>query len=365
MNVFRNSLFACLLGISLLLAGCGAASQVSPTARPAPTSTPAVDVGKSCVDALVPLEQPIVAGFGGNVDPWLFSAEGAAVAQLTALPPGLILNNPAWSPDGQTLAYTLLVSGANPALPWIQTGVICGFDRATGKGRPLVISSAATIPGEIAWAPDGTALLATRRRSIFDEQNILVREETDLVRYDLASGGEQVLLPGDSTPAISPDGARLAYVHADVQVGFPALMIGGPDGSNARQVEFLNPAFTSIAHLRWSPDGTRLVFSARGGPTAGEGAAPGERSWLARLFGARAASAHGEPGSLWIVQADGTGLRPLLPAADDPLAAWNPDGKTLLVSDWVEGLFILDPETGEQTFVSDKREFWALEWAAK
>lgn len=364
MNVLKQRLISGLAGICLLLAACGAATDLRPTAPP-PASPPAADLGTSCGDATGPLDQPIVAGFGGNIDLWLVSADGAPTRQLTALPPTTGLDDPAWSPDGETLAYALFVPNVNPALPWLQTAIICGFDRASGKGRPLVLTSAGTIPGEIRWTPDGAALLATERRTILDAKNQLTGEETSVVRYDLASGRAQVLVPGQTTPAMSPDGRRLAYVYLDRSIGFPDLMLAGPDGSSPRPAEAPTPPFKAISNLRWSPDGAQLVFSARGGPTGGEGSAPAEPSWLARLFGARSASAHGEPGSLWIIQADGTGLRPLLPAADDPLATWNPDGKTLLVSDWTEGLFTLDPATGEQSFISDKREFWALEWAAK
>ncbi|HYF62097.1 MAG TPA: hypothetical protein VD886_04740, partial [Herpetosiphonaceae bacterium] len=187
-----------------------------------------------------------------------------------------------------------------------------------------------------------------------------------IARYEIALGGEKVIIRDAFTPAVAPDGKRLAFVQSNPQVGFPVLMLADIDGGNPTVLANPNPAFTSISTIRWSPDGSQLVFSARGGPTGGEGTTSSERSWLARLFGARSASAHGEAGSLWIVQADGAGLRPLLPAVDDPLATWNPDGKTLMVSDWTEGLFTLDPATSEQTFLGvDAREFWALEWAVK
>jgi Tol biopolymer transport system component len=367
MNMFKQRLSATLVGVGLLLAGCGAATE---TGRQPGTSTPApsqrtADSAAACANAAGPLDQPIVAGFGGNVDLWSFREDGAPVAQITAVQSSTALIAPAWSPDGKTLAYTLVLPGPDPARPWVQTGALCAFDRATGQGRVLVAASGSSIPSELSWTPDGAAILASQRRVVQDEVNQLDREEIAVVRYDLATGGEQILLPGFSTPAVAPDGKRLAYVSPNPQTGFPTLMLAAIDGSNPLTLIGSEHLFKGFTTIRWSPDGTRLVFSARGGPTVGEGAAPAQRSWLARLFGAGSAAAHGEPGSLWIVQSDGTGLRPLLPAADDPLSTWAPDGTSLLVSDWSDGLFLLDPATSEQTFLSDKREFWALEWAAK
>jgi Tol biopolymer transport system component len=363
MNLLKHRLAGVLASICLL-AGCGAATQAPPPTASGVAATRPPAEANVCVNALAPLEQPIVAGFGGNVDLWQLKADGTPVSALTGLQPGTFILSPAWSPDGQTLVYSLVQASNDPLLPWLQTATLCGFDRATGQGRVLAAGTVAIIPSEISWTPDGSALLTTQRRLILDAKNQLQREETAVVRYDLAAGSQQTLLLESSSPAVAPDGKRFAYVKANPQTGFPSLMLAGIDASNPQPLGAPDPPFKGIGNLRWSPDGAQLVFSARGGPTVGEGAAPAERSWLGRLFGARSASAHGEPGSLWIIQADGTGLRPLLPAADDPIATWSPDGKTLLVSDWSDGLFTLDPASGETTFMNDNREFWALEWAS-
>ena len=99
----------------------------------------------------------------------------------------------------------------------------------------------------------------------------------------------------------SPDGNRISYSRLD-----PAaegdwrktwVWTVRPDGTDALPLVLGNTA-------RWSPDGTQLVFSA---PTA--------RS----------------DGDLFVIRADGTGLRHLLstPRAERP-NAWSPDGRTIL-----------------------------------
>lgn len=358
--LFRRAV--CLLFFARVVVGCGASSQPVATSRP-PTAAPAVAADVACPDALVPLSSPIVAGFGANVDLWLLNADGSAAAQLTALPPTSAISHPAWSPALATLAYSLIVPSADPLLPWLQTGVICGFDRATGTGRLLVRGNVGETLSEPSWLPDATGLIVTRRRVLLDAQKQFQGEDVALVRYALAGGEPQVVVANATTPAIAPDGTRLAYVSPNQQTGFPALMIAALDGSDPQLLGVPEPPFKSINQPRWSPDGKNIVFSARGGPGSLGGAAPA-RSWLARLFGVGTAAAHGEPGSLWLVGADGQQLRPLIPTADDPLATWHPDSTTLLYSDWTNGLALLNPQDADTTALASAEQFWALEWSS-
>jgi dipeptidyl aminopeptidase/acylaminoacyl peptidase len=61
-------------------------------------------------------------------------------------------------------------------------------------------------------------------------------------------------------PQISPDDERLAYVST--QSGSHELWIAGRDGANARQLTRFAAGVVKMP--RWSPDGGRIVFLARG-----------------------------------------------------------------------------------------------------
>jgi Tol biopolymer transport system component len=344
--------------LGLLLVGCGAVNSPAPA-----TALPTVVASGLCANARQPLDQPIIAGIG--LDLWMLDADRASPTQITALQPGTIAASSAWSPDRTMLAYSLSLPPSDPLLPWLQAGIICGFDTATGQGRTLARSSLNDVLSEPSWAADSKSVVVTRRRINLNAKKQFQSEEVALVRYDLASGGEQVLVQSAMSPALSPNGQRLVYVSPNRDSGFPALMIANSDGSNPQALGTPEPPFKGISGPRWSPDGTQLVFSARGGPGAVEGALAGEeRSWWARWFAAGTASAHGEPGSLWVVQSDGTQLRPLIDSADDPLATWNPADNTLLYADWTNGLMRYDPATGSSESVGTPEQYWLLEWAS-
>jgi Tol biopolymer transport system component len=66
----------------------------------------------------------------------------------------------------------------------------------------------------------------------------------------------------DFTPAISPDGKKIAFVSD--RSGARELWICDLDGSNA--IKLTSFAGPDVVHPRWSSDGQRLVFSALSGP---------------------------------------------------------------------------------------------------
>jgi|APMI01.1.fsa_nt_gi TolB protein len=107
----------------------------------------------------------------------------------------------------------------------------------------------------------------------------------------------------ESSPSISPDGSKVAFIRLNDEMT-SALFIANVDGSNQREVRF-SPGYEGLdafASPAWSPDGTKLLFSA------------------------------GRPGALHLhmVRADGTHLQQLTDAAVSDLdGAWSPDGKSV------------------------------------
>ena len=142
----------------------------------------------------------------------------------------------------------------------------------------------------------------------------------------------------ETDPAYSPDGTRLVAVRlADVRDGVPTrsvLVIY--DLATGHGHEIPNTSFPyatrDIGHPRWSPDGSRIVFHVVKDPSTHrrhlvfpEPTAPG-------------------PSSIFVVGADGSGLRQITPdglGAGDP--DWSPDGSLIVFGptpwhDWFYGL---------------------------
>jgi TolB protein len=118
-------------------------------------------------------------------------------------------------------------------------------------------------------------------------------------------------------PALSPDGRRIAFLYATYDLAPPGggagLAVADANMRNWRLVAWsptlLGPADAPV----WSPDGTRLAFGVIRGTGSGSTANDGR--------------------ALFVVRADGKGLRRLTPwslrAGDRP--DWAPDGRRILV----------------------------------
>src|SRR5262245_35705293 len=163
------------------------------------------------------------------------------VRQITANPSGLGVTACAISPDGKRIVYA---DRSGAYLKTIATGEI--------ERLPLSVEQLESFD----WFPDQTKLLTTYFPPL---------ESPSIWVYSLAGSRSKKLRDGALSPAISPDGSRIAFTQFvgkwDMMLtGLPPqrLWIMGIDGSDA------HPASEDLGRNQispcWSPDGRRLAF---------------------------------------------------------------------------------------------------------
>jgi WD40 repeat protein len=183
-----------------------------------------------------PEHAEIAFASGGKI--WAARADGSERRLLVAG------EQPVWSPDGSKLAY--VSSGEDRSqLMMLGAGAVTPLRKGVSDGSP-------------SWSPDGTALVFSRF-TISGQ-----RYRSSIIVLDLASGAERVLvtytLARDvvSEPDWSPDGATIAYTHSridrehDIRPAIRAIPAGGGE-SRVLVRDAESPD--------WSPDGTRLAFA--------------------------------------------------------------------------------------------------------
>ncbi len=114
-------------------------------------------------------------------------------------------------------------------------------------------------------------------------------------------------VPGDTDPAWSPDGSKIAFVR--FREGGAGIWVMNADGTGARRITDGGPDVdgTDLGPA-WSPDGSRIAFAREGRP-------------------AKAATGNAD---IYVVNADGTDVVRL---TDDPMMeyapSWSPDGSKI------------------------------------
>ncbi len=252
--------------LALTLAGCGSRSNAT---RP-PTLV------------FVSVKDGDYAIFGADAD-------GSHARRLTkekgdpTTPAGLFFQvQPAWSPDGEKIAF----ASARDGTPHI---FVMNAD-GTGTKRLTDSDQEDEHPW---WSSDGRRIVFSREGAIFEVPS------TGGKAHRVGRG-----LGSDTSPAFSPDGRLIAYDYR--RPGFPIreLYVMNADGTGIRQVTRLGEVSSLPA---WSPDGKRLAFQSN-----------------ARL-------GHYE---IYTVDPDGRDLRRVTTSTIDATQpAWTPDGAIGFVRD--------------------------------
>lgn len=218
--------------------------------------------------------------------PWIYVVDSASVRRLV---PG---DEPAWSPDGATIAFqsqtgislidadgtnerTIRSGGFQPS--WSPDGRQIAFVdggirvmQADGAGERLLVSNAFIQGGDEMYRPDWST---DGQRIAFVRYDCCWMEPVEIYVVGLDGGPPQRVINGvvrggvtwyvsHWSPAWSPDGRSMALVF-----NFDVVTIGA--GAGASDMKALATSAAWESKLDWSPDGRRLVFSDYDGAKAG------------------------------------------------------------------------------------------------
>jgi hypothetical protein len=293
------------VAVALILVGAGIAGvQALGSADRQPAGEPTV----------APSEDPFA-----NVHGWIAYRDGQEIVAVDPAHPNNTLrlgpsseSDPmAWSADGTRLLLRGGMSGI-------------GF---SGADNLIILSSddpPTRLPGawhrawgsrvsgawHVTWgsfSPDGTQIVYGIQGSfpgpyIVDTDGGTARSLGGRCRDDHVCGE-----PGPESAAWSPDGSRIAWVDF--------VEDSSVYGSHAYVLSFVNPDGTGLQRevaslpsggwsLVWSPDGSRLAFS----------------NW--DFFGDRL-------GQIFVINADGSGLRQITTEGDNRWPTWSSDGSRI------------------------------------
>jgi TolB protein len=199
----------------------------------------------------------------------------------------------------------------------------------------------------------------------------------ELWRIDAGGGQAAPLLryPGSNVePVWSPDGRRLAFFSTDARAR-QSIVVSDPSGRRVRVLD-RHPTVRGRfldGHVRWSPDGKRLIFHRlrngtysvyvinadgrdlrRLGPGFEPSWSPDRRSIA---FALRTSRQTGY--DLWTMRPDGTG-RSLLrrSGAHDNHPEWSPDGRRIAFESNRNGntdIYVLDVRNGRERRITRNR----------
>ena len=243
---------------------------------------------------------------------WVAASDGSRNAQFTRGESSA--SGPAFSPDGQWLAFTTARSGSN------QIWVI-----PMGGGEARQVTDAKPGVGQFRWSPDGDAFAFVMRDPQTDEEEKATTEKRDVILVD-----QNFKFGHIYTAAFDPASTETA------------------EANRVTEGEF------HVTGFDWSPDGTQFVFAHQADPRINTG----------RLSG-----------DIALVPAEGGDVRQLVTGPGvESSPRWSPDGSLIAYGSTggqpepvgLSDLYVVDPATGESRMLPEtpNRSVFVAEWSA-
>lgn len=172
----------------------------------------------------------------GAKELWVMRWDGTEAQQLTSHKS--IALGPAWSPDGEWLAFTSFLRG-QPQLFTLKP--------TEGYLRPL--STLAGVNSSPSFSPDGTRIAFASGGDGNTDVYVVARDSGTPQRLTTTRAIE-------TQPAWSPNGRQIAYTST--VAGSPQLYLMDAEGTNVRRLTFEDSFADEAA---WAPDGVRLAYT--------------------------------------------------------------------------------------------------------
>ncbi len=158
--------------------------------------------------------------------------------------------SPAWSPDGAQIAFMRTLNGRASYVVIPAGG---GAERQVAEGQATGDESRPA--PSVAWTPDGKALVVSisdKSAPVLEIAPLDGSKIRPLTTNVEGSGG-------DTTPAVSPDGAAVAFVRGNSSTDGSDIFLCNLNGGPPRRVTFDDKP---IRGLTWTPDGRDLIYAA-------------------------------------------------------------------------------------------------------
>ena len=201
----------------------------APTRRHPLRAAALVAVGLAVGAALAGVFGPRQGGTGVDLSNYQFTPVSLATPTE---------RNPAWSPDGVSLAYTASING-----------VLQVMTRTLASSQAAQLTHLQHSAGRPFWSPDGSTIYFTSRASGPDAVS-------SLWSINATGGAPELVIEGATSAAIHPQGKTFAFwKNARLYVGDDPRAGGGPPR------EFGEPPFDPLPGVvnGFSPDGSRLA----------------------------------------------------------------------------------------------------------